>query len=377
MSDISFAEYIWLDGANSSKSSSTQTLRSKSKVVKLNDNPSIEDFPQWNFDGSSTNQATGEDSDCLLQPVFFTHDPFRNGNNYLVLCEVLNPDGTIHATNSRAQLRNVLDAGAKDLEPWIGFEQEYTLFEHRDPLGWPEDGFPAPQGPYYCGVGADVIFGREIAEEHAEKCVEAGLLYYGMNAEVMAGQWEYQIGYRGIEDEKVDVLTASDHAWVARWILHRVGETYGVHASLDNKPVKGDWNGAGMHTNFSTNTTRDKKAGREAIKAAISALSENHSNHIYYYGDKLSERLTGLHETSDIDSFSAEAANRGCSIRIPRPVEIKGYGYFEDRRPGANADPYLVAARLCTTVCGISDTIMNYTLPNKKPLQPKAKKAVA
>ena len=355
MSNFTLAEYIWIDGALP-----TRQLRSKARVVNLGSNPKIEDFPEWSFDGSSTNQADGGDSDCILMPATFVKDPVRGEGNYLVMCEVNNPDGTPHESNSRAQLRAVLDAGAANDEPWVGFEQEYTLFQGRTPLGWPEQGFPGPQGPYYCGVGADEVFGREVAEDHAKLCIDAGLMYYGLNAEVMPGQWEFQIGYRGDDKESSDALRIADHTWIARWVLYRVAEEYGVTVSTDNKPIKGDWNGAGMHTNFSTKQTRDKKLGRDAIEAAVEALSKKHAEHIALYGYGLSDRLTGDHETCDINTFKSGDADRGSSIRIPKPVAIKGYGYFEDRRPGANSDPYLVAARICATVSGIDEGVMQF-----------------
>ncbi len=356
MSKFKMAEYIWLDGATP-----TRYVRSKARVVDVGSKPSIEDFPEWSFDGSSTNQAEGHDSDCILKPVSFIADPIRGEGNFLVMTEVYTPDDQPHESNSRAQLRAVLDAGAAAQEPWAGFEQEYTLFANRTPLGWPESGFPGPQGPYYCGVGADEVHGREIAEHHARVCLEAGLIYYGLNAEVMPGQWEFQIGFRGDPKEACDVLNISDHVWFGRWLLYRVAEEYGVSVSTHNKPVRGDWNGAGMHTNFSTKDTRDPKKGRAAIDAAVEALAGKHQEHIVLYGAGLERRLTGLHETCDINTFRAGAADRGASIRIPKPVDQKGYGYFEDRRPGANADPYLVAARLCTTVCGVDESVMQFT----------------
>ena len=357
MSKFTMAEYIWLDGAMP-----TRFLRSKARVVNVGKTPKVEDFPEWSFDGSSTLQAEGDDSDCLLKPAAFVNDPIRGEGNFLVMCEVNNPDGTPHESNSRVQLREVLDAGAAEHEPWAGFEQEYTLFSkgRRTPLGWPEHGFPAPQGPYYCGVGAEEAFGREVAEAHAEACLEAGIMYYGLNAEVMPGQWEFQIGYRGDSSEDPGVLAIADQTWIARWLLYRIAEEFDIAATLDNKPVKGDWNGAGMHTNFSTKDIRDKAKGKAAIDAAIEALSKKHEQHIPVYGAGLSDRLTGLHETCDINTFKAGTADRGCSIRIPAPVAEKGYGYFEDRRPGANSDPYLVAARLCTTVCGVDEAVMKF-----------------
>ena len=237
------AEYIWMDGHEP-----TQKLRSKTKVL---DGPveSLDDLPLWGFDGSSTNQADGNDSDCMLKPVYKIPDPIRGGDDILVMCEVMNPDGSVHATNTRAHLRAVAEQH-KDQDAWFGIEQEYTLFEGRNPLGWPEGGYPAPQGPFYCGVGADEVFGRDIVEEHLELCIDAGLEVSGINAEVMPGQWEYQVGPLG-------PLDSADQMWLSRWLLYRVSEDFGVSATLHPKPVKGDWNGAGAHTNFSTKAMRE------------------------------------------------------------------------------------------------------------------------
>lgn len=358
MANFTLAEYIWLDGAEP-----TRETRSKARVVNVGDNPSIEDFPMWSFDGSSTGQAEGDDSDCLLKPVYFVEDPIRGAGNFLVMCEVLNPDGTAHVSNSRAQLETVLANGGEALQTWLGFEQEYTLMrENGTPYAWPEDGSdPAPQGPYYCGVGTGKIMGREIAEEHAALCLEAGMMYYGLNAEVMPGQWEFQIGWRGDASETALAADMADQMWIARWLLQRVAEDYGVVVSFANKPLKGDWNGAGMHTNVSTADVRDKAKGAAAIKAATDALGEKHAAHVALYGAANDERLTGAHETCDINTFKVGNADRGCSIRIPAPVAAKGYGYFEDRRPGANADPYLVAARIIATIAGVDESLFTFT----------------
>lgn len=345
---MGFAEYIWLDGSRP-----TQKLRGKTRFVDLA-GPNVEaaDFPEWSFDGSSTGQADGSDSDCALKPVCAVSDPIRGSGNFLVLCEVENADGSDHPTNSRAELRAILAAGGSQRNAWVGFEQEYTLFSDGRPLGFPASGFPETQGKYYCGVGADRAFGRQIAEEHAELCLQAGLMYFGLNGEVMPGQWEFQIGYRGVDREDAGLLNVSDHLWIARYLLDRVAERHGVLVSFDNKPMKGDWNGAGMHTNFSCSKTRGQ-GGIDAIYEAIRRLAHRHEEHIAVYGDGLEERLTGEHETCSIKEFRAGGADRGASVRVPLSVERAGAGYFEDRRPGANACPYRVAARIAATVFGI------------------------
>lgn len=347
MNNISFAEYLWIDGAQP-----TQQMRSKARVVNVPNNPQASDFADWSFDGSSTGQAAGDDSDCILKPVRVYQDPFRGNGNYIVLCEVNNPDGSVHDSNQRARLRDTVDVAGATVDAWLGFEQEYTMFRDGRPLGFPEDGYPAAQGPYYCSAGSENAFGREVVEAHATACMTAGILFYGVNAEVMPGQWEFQVGYRGIDGEECGALRVSDDVWVARYLLNRVGEQFDVYISIDNKPVKGDWNGAGMHTNFSTSYTRDPHFGIEAIDAIVDALRSNHDDHIAEYGDRLSERLTGEHETCDIDTFRSGVAHRGASIRIPQPVAQKGYGYLEDRRPGANADPYKVGVCLIGTITG-------------------------
>lgn len=347
MPTLGFADYIWLDG-----SYPTQRVRSKTRTVSVPDRVLARNFPDWSFDGSSTEQAVGEDSDCLLKPVRAVVDPILGEGNFLVLCEVMNPDGGPHATNQRARLRRVLETIDHRQAPWVGFEQEYTIYRDGRPLGFPANGFPGPQGPYYCSVGADRAYGRQVATTHARAALDAGLMFYGLNAEVMPGQWEFQIGYRGIESESGGALEMADHLWIARYLLHRIGETFEVSISFDNKPVPGDWNGAGLHTNFSTAETRDPQGGMEAIHNAVQMLELSHNFHIQHYGERLHERLTGLHETCDIGTFKSGVAHRGASIRIPQPVASKGHGYLEDRRPGANADPYLVAACLVATVCG-------------------------
>ena len=317
------AEYIWIDGTEPSPS-----LRSKTRIL-----PDGSDFPIWGFDGSSTNQAPGENSDCVLRPVFSCPDPISGGNNKLVMCEVLLPNMTPHPTNNRAACAEVA-AKFEDQESWFGIEQEYTLFEAdgKQPIGFPDGGFPEAQGPYYCSVGANHNFGRDISEAHATACIDAGLGIAGTNAEVMPGQWEFQIG-------PLSPLDVSDQLWLARWLLHRVAEDYDVVVSIDPKPVSGDWNGAGCHTNFSTKAMRESY---QPIIDACEALGKNINEHIENYGVGNDKRLTGLHETQRIDQFSYGVSDRGASIRIPWQVEVDQKGYLEDRRPASNMYPYLV-----------------------------------
>ena len=330
------AEYIWMDGHKP-----TEKLRSKTKILKEKIN-NIDDLPIWGFDGSSTMQATGQNSDCVLKPVKLISDPIRGGDNVIVLCEVFNADGTVHATNTRAKLREAAEK-YKEHEPWFGIEQEYTLFQGIKPLGWPDNGFPAPQGGYYCGVGADEVFGRPIVEAHLDACIRAGLEISGINAEVMPAQWEFQIGPLG-------ALGAADQTWLARWLLYRIGEDFKVSATLHPKPVSGDWNGAGAHTNFSTKAMR-ADGGMKIIEEACKKLSKKHVEHIAVYGAHNEERMTGLHETCKIDEFRYGVSDRGASVRIPLVTAQEGKGYLEDRRPAANMDPYLVCAKLIETVC--------------------------
>ena len=330
------AEYIWIDGQKP-----TAKLRSKTKII--DSVKALGDLPEWGYDGSSTEQATGHFSDLLLRPVKMLPDPLHRDGDVLVLCEVLNPDGTVHPSNTRAFLRQVAEK-YKEHECWFGIEQEYTLFEGNRPLGWPASGFPAPQGGYYCGVGADEVFGRDLVEAHADACMRAGIHIVGTNAEVMPAQWEFQVG-------AIPAPDIADELWLARWLLYRIGEEFGISATLYPKPVKGDWNGAGAHTNFSTKATR-QPGGIKVIEEAMKKLANRHDDHIKVYGAHNEERLTGQHETAPMHEFRFGISDRGASVRIPMATTKEGFGYFEDRRPAANMDPYQVCAKLIETVCG-------------------------
>ncbi|MEB3959515.1 glutamine synthetase beta-grasp domain-containing protein [Streptomyces kunmingensis] len=336
------AEYIWIDGTEP-----TAKLRSKTKIIAgaSAQAGTLDALPIWGFDGSSTNQAEGHASDRVLKPVAVYPDPIRGGGSsgdVLVMCEVLNIDMTPHESNTRAALAEV-EARFGAQEPIFGIEQEYTFFEGDRPLGFPVGGFPAAQGGYYCGVGTDEIHGRDVVEAHLDNCLKAGLGISGINAEVMPGQWEFQVG-------PLAPLEVSDQLWVARWLLYRTAEDFKVSATLDPKPVKGDWNGAGAHTNFSTKAMRE---GYDAIITAAESLGEGSKpmDHVKHYGAGIDDRLTGLHETAPWNEYSYGVSDRGASVRIPWQVEKDGKGYIEDRRPNANVDPYVVTRLLVDTCC--------------------------
>ncbi|MFN4315243.1 MAG: glutamine synthetase beta-grasp domain-containing protein [Chitinophagaceae bacterium] len=326
-------EYVWLDGYKP-----TQSLRSKTKIVK-NFSGKLEDCPMWSFDGSSTEQAPGGSSDCLLKPVYIIPDPERK-NAFLVMAEVLNADGTPHVSNGRATIDD------DDNDFWFGFEQEYFLWDPatNKPLGFPSGGYPGPQGPYYCSVGANNAFGRQIVEEHLDACLEAGLNVEGINAEVAAGQWEFQIFAKGAKE-------AGDQIWLGRYLLERIGEKYGVAVNWHCKPLGAlDWNGSGMHANFSNSLLRNG-GSKDVFDKVCEAFRPVVKEHIEVYGADNHLRLTGKHETASIHDFSYGVSDRGASIRIPVGVPVNGWkGYLEDRRPNSAADPYKVAARIIKTV---------------------------
>ena len=326
------AEYIWIGG--------NLEIRSKTRVLPNNTNI----FPEWNYDGSSTNQATGEDSEVIIKPRAIFNCPFRRENNKIVLCDTYDSEGNPHKTNSRFWAEKIFN---KDLDarPWFGLEQEYFIMDRKTgfPLGVKPDE-NIIQGQYYCSNGGNNAFGREFVDEHLNLCLYAGLKISGVNAEVAPGQWEFQIGpATGIE--------AGDHLWVARFLLERLTEKYGYWIDLRPKPnVK--VNGSGCHCNYSTVLMREgtkEKTGLEFIDDAIMKLSLKHEEHMLVYGEENKDRMTGEHETASYDKFTFGRANRGASVRIGNETINNKKGYFEDRRPASNCDPYLVTAKIFET----------------------------
>lgn len=341
------AEYVWIDGFNH--------IRSKTRVIwdiKQGEDPKLLDR-DWSFDGSSTGQATGNNSDCILKPVHVIGDPIRASEygfnqTFIVMCEVhvksVDSDELIpHETNNRAKLRELSNKYGEH-KCLFGIEQEYTMFKDNKPLGFPNLNYqPAKQGPYYCGVGIDEVFGDSIMEEHLRHCINAGIKISGTNAEVMPGQWEFQIG-------PLDPLAVSDQIWLARYLLYRTAAKFDVAIKLHPKPVPGDWNGAGAHTNFSTKEMR-AAGGIEKCKEVCKRFGDKIDEHLAVYGKGIELRLTGDHETCSYKHFKWGIGDRTASIRIPLHVAQAGMGYIEDRRPNSNIDPYLVTARIVETAC--------------------------
>lgn len=320
-----FLEYIWLGG--------TGEFRSKVRIMDI-----LPDFPPtWNYDGSSTGQATTESSQCTLIPVR-TYTDRKNPAYIYVLCD----------TPERQQMTATGDS----LDMWIGFEQEFFIWDliTNKALGVYEN-MPG-QGPYYCGVEA--VSGYEYCRKHtvadllrlteliARRCCDIGCELTGYNLEVAPGQTEIQVMSRS-------ALKACDDLMMMRFMAHRVLIEEHCKPVWDPKPLGPEWNGTGLHTNISTAATR-RKGGLQAIHDYMDLLSQKHAEHLAVYGAGNESRLTGKHETSSMDRFTWSVGGRHTSVRIPTEVTEGGSGYFEDRRPAGNANPYLIAERMLRTL---------------------------
>ena len=325
-------EYIWLDGYEP-----TPNLRSKTKIVDFDAFPTLEELPMWNFDGSSTQQAEGRSSDCLLKPVAVFPDSTRK-NGALVMCEVLLPDGTPHPTNARATIMD--DPGA-----WFGFEQVYFLMRNGRPLGCDGGGYPDCPGEYYAGVGYRNAgnVARRIVEEHLDICLDAGITHQSSNAEVAKGQWGFQTFGKGSK-------SAADQVWIARYLLERLCERYSVDPEWHSKPIEGDWNGSGLHCSFSTEFLRGK-GGQAYFEELMEAFYKYHNEHIAAYGPDDPQRFMPSTDEQSLDKFNYGVARYGVSIRLPHTFVNSGYkGYLEDRRPNSAGDAYKIVSRILQTL---------------------------
>lgn len=335
------ATYIWVDAHGNPRSK-----------VKILNRPieSVEELSVWNFDGSSTKQAEGKFSDVFLHPKRLYKDPFRSDKSIFVLCECWDSDETPNNYNSRVGLRNCVD-NFKSLEPLVGIEQEYIIFDRTTnlPYGW--KGYNEPgsgnQGPYHCGTGGNYAFGRFLADKHFKLCIKAGIHVFGMNGESMPAQWEFQIG-------TTDPLSAADDLIVARYILSRITEDSEIFVSFHPKPYLGNWSGSGGHINFSTKAMREE-GGIKKIEEAMGILKEHHEEALKVYGKNNELRLTGKFETPVIEKFTWGVGDRNASVRIPKSVNANKKGYFEDRRPASNVDPYKAIKYLLTVTSKLKE----------------------
>jgi glutamine synthetase len=322
-------EYIWIGGKNE--------IRSKTRIVSTVSELTKNDILEWNYDGSSTWQADSNgDTEILLKPCALFKNPLRTGNSYLILCDTYKFNGEPTENNHRCNAFKYFYTS--EYEPWFGIEQEYFI-EFNDVICNNQQN---KEGYHYCGLTNNKNE-RNIVEKHLKICIDAGVKISGINAEVSNNQWEFQIGpCVGID--------AGDHLIVARYLLDRIAEEFNAAIIYHPKPIS-DINGSGCHINFSTNNTRNAATGLNRIHKYIYKLSLVHSEHIQVYGADNHLRLTGNHETSSIDKFSWGIGTRNTSIRIPNSVVRDGYGYFEDRRPASNIDPYLATMQIYKTCC--------------------------
>jgi glutamine synthetase len=345
-------EYIFIDGFNNTRSKTRIITPKWISDEEGNKRGPLFNIDVWNVDGSSTGQSETAKSDIILIPRALFNDPFNKSTEtrkyILCICDVFDTDGTPHSTNNRAKLyQTMMQIGEQvinDNIPLFGIEQEYVILEANGitPYNWCDKIKYSKQGPFYCGVGADRNFGRVIAQEHMNKCLDAGVKICGVNAEAAPSQWEFQVGI-------CDPFGMGDHLWMARYILARVAESHGVCISYDPKPFGPAWNGSGAHTNFSTAEMR-AEGGIDAIHRAIKKLEGKHTEHMSVYGVGNNHQMTRTHETSDINTFTNGECDLESSIRIPINVKVEGRGYLEDRRPASNADPYLVCSRILETI---------------------------
>jgi glutamine synthetase len=336
-------EYVWIDGYNKT--------RSKTRIIpgilipEKEENGLSFHIDLWNYDGSSTGQSDTKNSDIILIPRCIFPDPFNTDTvtckYFLCICDTFNLDGTAHSTNNRFKLLTTMqkigETVLEEQQPLFGIEQKYFILDSlNQPYGW-ETGnikYFTKQGKFYCGVGSDRTFGRVIAMEHMNACIHAGIKIGGMNSAVAPSQFEFQLGF-------CEPLQMGDHLWMSRYILERVAEKHGLCISYKPKPFGTKWQESSAHTNFSTKAMRSQD-GIIAIYNAIEKLQVKHNEHMTVYSKD--------NETSDSNTFIYGECDRSSSIHIPVFVKATKCGYFEDRRPSSNADPYLVCATILDTI---------------------------
>jgi glutamine synthetase len=344
-------EYIWIDGFGE--------LRSKIRVNKEYIDQYNLDSYIWNYDGSSCNQAATEDSEVILKPVAIYNNPFieksKDYESFLLLCDSVDKNGnSVVGTNYQYANKIFENERVKNANFWFGIEQEYFFIDTTTNL--PYDFKPYQknkhllQGKYYCGVGGNSIYSkqRQIAEKHMMICLSINIPISGINAEVAPNQWEYQVG------PCIGIKGAHD-LWISRYVLKKIAEQYDSDVTFHPKPIRSPefeecWNGSGAHINVSTKDTRSEN-GLDTIYQYMKLLKSTHQDHLEVYGKDNEYRLTGDHETGNINEFTFGIGTRNTSIRIPNQIAFDKKGYFEDRRPSSNVDPYLACGIIAKTIC--------------------------
>jgi len=286
------AEYIWTG-------LSSTDIRSKVRVTSGYNCA----FEPWSCDGSSCGHGSVEQSEYPLMPVMYVPCPMPC-IHYIVLCD--------------SESRRQLVSSEWSNNPWFGLEQEYFIVLSRH-QGYSDNHYC---GHNYCGQGVNPVE-RAIVQEHLNVCLLMGLAIGGTNAEVAQGQWEFQIGPLG-------PVEACDQLIVARFLLMRIAEKYGCTIDFRPKPFAYE-NGSGCHINVSTEQTRSNP---ECTEQLMPLLQSKHDEFIRVCGVANRDRLTGQNETADYRVFTWGKGTRNTSVRINN-------GYYEDRRPGADIDPYL------------------------------------
>ena len=340
-------EYIWLDNDNN--------FRSKTKIITNKLVTSLTSLPLWNYDGSSCGQANTETSEVMLKPVFMCNDPFRGQNHRLAYCVTYTGEQMVPLKNNYREYAQQIfkEDKVNYFKPWFGMEQEFFIMD-------PETGMPFnysnsnTQGKYYCGVGTCQKVERDIMEDFIKRSYDAGLKVCGINAEVAQGQWEYQVG-------PLTGIFAADQLMMSRYILVRTAENHNANINFHPKPLGVNWNGSGCHTNYSTKFTRggtDEHHGIHYINTYIERLKNHHTECMQQYGRDNHLRMTGTCETADYNHCTHSVGGRDCSIRIGYDTARWECGYFEDRRPASNCDPYLVTASLFLYSCANYDQVI-------------------
>ncbi len=348
-------EYVWLDADDNFRSK----IRTMSALYQFD----------WNFDGSSTGQATTESSEVILKVVSQFNHPFIN-DGFLFLCATYDINGKPLSNNYYDKANEIFNTDNKcsELKPWFGLEQEYFMYDKNLTINNKDYEFDPTLGhnnsmnhsssinnnyskslkiinsnKFYCSPINQDPDEVKISIEHLEACIKAGIRISGNNAEVVQHQWEFQIG-------PVEGIEAGNQLLMARYLLNIIASKYNKIVNYHPKPIKGV-NGSGCHINFSTKQMRDEKDGLTYIMNAIEKLKDNHSYHMENYGNDNNKRMTGLNETSSYDKFTWGVGSRNTSVRIGYDTFKNNKGYFEDRRPASNINPYLATSIIFQTCC--------------------------